>query len=125
MSSIFRHAITNGYVANRNALTSKANKSVEEVSNLFPEPCSYSANALNQLTSVDGSSRTHDGDGNLTDDGTRLYLWNAKNRLNEVKDKATNNVIATYAYDYQSRRIEKTESGVIESYVYDEFSDLL
>ena len=85
----------------------------------LPANDNYTPNALNQLTNVDGSMRTHDDDGNLLEDGTRLYVWDAENRLIEVKEKATSNVIAEYAYDYKSRRVEKTESGVTTSYLYE------
>jgi len=77
----------------------------------------YTANALNQYSGIDGATRTFDDDGNLTDDGTKQFVWDAENRLIEVKN--TGGTVATYAYDYQARRISKTIGSTITSFVYD------
>ena len=42
-----------------------------------PTQVLYSTDVVNQYTTVGGTSRTHDGNGNLSDDGTYLFhgLW--------------------------------------------------
>jgi RHS repeat-associated protein len=70
----------------------------------------YDVNALNQYTAIGGTSRPtphHDDDGNLIDDGTLEYEWDAENRLIEVIDGSTSNTIAEYEYDYMGRRWRK------------------
>ena len=69
-------------------------------------------NALNQLGNVGGTTRVHDLDGNLTDDGTNLYIWDAENRLVMVKRKSDNVVIAEYRYDYMHRRVYKETTAI-------------
>ena len=64
-------------------------------------------NPLNQLSSIGGTTRSHDPDGNLLDDGTKLYAWDAENRLVMIQQKSDNAIIAEYRYDHMSRRIYK------------------
>ena len=76
----------------------------------------YSANALNQYTQlVAGASQTnllYDLDGNLTNDGVRVYSWNGENRLTGVEplSPASGDKKVAVAYDYMGRRIEKVVS---------------
>lgn len=70
---------------------------------------------------------THDANGNITQvTFPRIvtdYVFNADNRLVEVKE---NNVtVATYIYDYQGRRIKKTAGGVETIYLYDLYGNLI
>jgi RHS repeat-associated protein len=88
----------------------------------------YTANVLNQYSEVDLGTPvtpTYDDDGNMLSDGAgKRLVWDGENRLVEVRD-ASNNLIATYTYDGQSRRVKKVTSslasqGVTEEvYVYD------
>jgi RHS repeat-associated protein len=84
----------------------------------LPATDNYTSNALNQYSAVGVAARVHDQDGNLTDDGTKLFIWDAENRLIEVQNKIDSSTVATYAYDYQSRRISKTIGSAITSFVY-------
>ena len=63
------------------------------------------------------TSYTYDANGNLTSDGTKTYFWNALNQLVEVKQGVT--TLATFVYDGDGRRTEKTASGVTHTYLYD------
>ncbi|QQL43726.1 RHS repeat domain-containing protein [Sulfuriroseicoccus oceanibius] len=92
---------------------------------------SYSANALNQYTAVGAAAPVHDADGNLTDDagmnngtsGDRNFVWNAENRLIEVKDESDGTTIATYAYDALGRRVHKSVSGGVNTaFIYDDWN---
>jgi RHS repeat-associated protein len=79
-------------------------------------------NGLNEITriqdtnSITGTSQkdfTYDGaagasNGNLSDDGTRSYVWDALNRLMQVNRVSDGAVIGQYVYDALNRRIRKT-----------------
>ena len=71
----------------------------------------YEANALNQYASVLPSAGTpaYDVDGNMTSDGTHSYIWDAENRLVEIRPIATNAGAKRVQclYDYQGRRVGK------------------
>jgi hypothetical protein len=65
-----------------------------------------------------------DKNGNMTDDLTKTYKWDALNRLREVRDKSMGNLLATYHYDCGNRRMQKvvTNSGALNgttSFYYD------
>ncbi|WP_334319073.1 RHS repeat-associated core domain-containing protein, partial [Termitidicoccus mucosus] len=62
----------------------------------------YETNNLNQYTRVGPAPLTYDANGNLTDDGTQRYRYDAQNRLVEV-ESAT--VKAEFAYDARNRCI--------------------
>ncbi|MCI0460725.1 MAG: RHS repeat-associated core domain-containing protein [Gemmataceae bacterium] len=62
-------------------------------------------NRQNQLTEIGSSSLTFDANGNLTtDEEGQQYVYDAWNRLVQVKDDA-NNVLASYQYDGVGQRI--------------------
>ena len=66
-------------------------------------------NALNQLTTWNGATLTHDANGNLTADGSRLYRYDAENRLMAVTSTSG---VHTFAYDGVGRRVVETANGV-------------
>jgi len=87
-------------------------------------------NKDNQLTQIDGSSTgvSHDRAGNATlmppdasGDWAESYtlVWDAWNRLVEVKDD-TSATVGAYAYDGIYRRITKTLSGTTIHYYYND-----
>ena len=72
---------------------------------------SYQTNHLNQYT---GISRANSGQpehmkydlvGNLIEDGSAKYKWDARNRL--VGVERNDGLVVTYGYDYLNRRIKK------------------
>ncbi|WP_129589686.1 RHS repeat domain-containing protein [Rubritalea profundi] len=83
----------------------------------LPATDNYTSNALNQYPAVGAVARSFDDDGNLTNDGTKQFEWDAENRLIAVKQGAV--TVAEYDYDYQSRRITKDVAGVVTNFVYD------
>ena len=87
-----------------------------------PSAISYATNSLNQYSTVGATARSFDDDGNLIDDGTKQYLWDAENRLLSVKQGAT--TLAEFEYDYQSRRISKTANGSNVTFVYDAWNPI-
>ena len=81
----------------------------------LPQPASASYDANNRLTSWNGTGLTYDTNGNLTNDGSLTYTWNARNQLVALSGA----VNATFTYDGLGRRIGKTVGGVPAGYVYD------
>ncbi len=73
-----------------------------------PTTVSYASDVVNQYTAIGGTSRTHDSNGNLSDDGTHKFVYDYENRLVEVKASSTSTSIATYKYDALGRRVEKS-----------------
>ena len=77
------------------------------------------------------ASPTHDADGNMTWDGVsgtagRRFTWDGENRLVQVHNAdATPQLLATYTYDYRSRRVQKVTTSTAPQgaqtrrYVYD------
>jgi len=72
-------------------------------------------NANNQLTQRDGISFAYDADGNLTNDGSRTYTWNARNQLASIAGAVT----ASFQYDPLGRRVMKSVGGSSTSFLYD------
>ena len=65
-------------------------------------------NALNQIKTFDGQAFVYDANGNLTDDGTRKYGWDAENRLVSITTKTAKPLpptITWFRYDGFGRRI--------------------
>jgi RHS repeat-associated protein len=62
---------------------------------------------------MDGYS--YDGSGNLLNDGTHSYTYDAESRIIKVDSGST----ATYVYDAEGRRVQKTSAAGTVSYLYD------
>lgn len=71
----------------------------------------YTVNAVNEYVSVAGVTRTHDDNGNLTDDGQRSLFYDYKNRLVAVSDRQTGAPVAAYEYLADGRRAKKKLFG--------------
>lgn len=69
-----------------------------------------------KLSSVGGNSYTYDAMGNVTDDGTRTYVWSAAGLLKEAKIGGT--TVGTYTYSANSQRTKKVAGGTTTHYVY-------
>jgi len=77
---------------------------------------SYDAN--NRLTTWSSQILSYDKNGNLTSDGLKTYIWNARNQLIQIKD-STNAETASFTYDALGRRQTKTVNGVSTDFMYD------
>jgi RHS repeat-associated protein len=51
--------------------------------------------------------------------GGSKFTWDALSRLTEVRNAASNALIATFAYDALGRRVAKASGGTTQRYVYD------
>ncbi|HVB57031.1 MAG TPA: RHS repeat-associated core domain-containing protein [Candidatus Acidoferrales bacterium] len=56
-----------------------------------------------------------DAAGNMTHDASHSYTYDAENRITQVDGGST----ASYIYDAEGRRVQKTAAGVTTNYVYD------
>lgn len=73
----------------------------------------YTYDAGNQLTAVNGQTYTYDTNGNLTNNGSRTFVYDAENRLIQVKDSG-GATIASFTYDHEGKRKSMTTaSGTI------------
>jgi hypothetical protein len=83
-----------------------------------PTTVSYTDNSLNQYTVVGGTNRSHDGNGNVSDDGTYTYAFNYKNLIVKATRKSDSVVVGEYKYDALGRRVEKAVTGATYRYIY-------
>ncbi|NBB95343.1 MAG: hypothetical protein GVY16_06340 [Planctomycetes bacterium] len=76
----------------------------------------------NRSTDLSGTANdpTHDASGNMTADSSNTYIYDAWNRLVEVRDRGDDSLIAEYEYDGQKRRIEKTVDETETDYFYND-----
>jgi YD repeat-containing protein len=77
--------------------------------------------AINQYDAITTNgntlSRDHDNDGNLTNDGSKKYVFDAEDRLIKVTDLFDTEIVS-YRYDSYSRAIERIASLVTQQFVY-------
>jgi len=77
----------------------------------------YEANELDQYTEIGAVTPDYDDNGNLTDDGTFAYGYDAENRLTEIANGG--GTVAEYAWDARGRRKSMTVGADITIYVTD------
>jgi len=71
----------------------------------------------NQQTQREGVAQSFDANGNLTGDGARTFVWNARNQLTQILQGAS--AVASFSYDAVGRRTVRNESGQATTYLYD------
>ncbi|PTY04248.1 hypothetical protein DB347_20335 [Opitutaceae bacterium EW11] len=91
-------------------------------------------NELNQYTMLPGvgalPANAYDANGNLLNDGSYVYTYDAENRLSSASNAVTTStsVIVTFKYDYLGRRVEKATTRrkvtTITRFVYSGWSML-
>lgn len=91
---------------------------------IVPDVTSYTANLLNQYTTVSHpapSTETPvlDLDGNLIEDANKKYVWDAENRLKQVLRASDDALIASYQYDHLGRRVRKTTTALAPQHTSD------
>ncbi len=74
-------------------------------------------NAANQQTAFGGQTLTYDANGNLLNDGTNTYTWDARNQLATVSGPGLS---ASFQYDGLGRRTAKTVNGQTTNYLFDD-----
>lgn len=73
----------------------------------------YDSTWKDKLSSYNGASITYDNIGNPLTDGTWTYIWTQGRKLQQMTDGTTT---ATYKYNDQGIRTEKTVNGVTTKY---------
>ncbi|TKB80275.1 MAG: hypothetical protein E8D42_02675 [Nitrospira sp.] len=81
----------------------------------LPPAVTAAYNAVNAQIQFNSGTLGYDPNGNLTNDGTTTYVWDARDRLIGISGGTS----ATFSYDALDRRIAKTINGATTSYVYD------
>lgn len=76
----------------------------------------FGANALHQVTDVNGIAVTYDDAGNVHSIGNRVFTYDAFRRLVAVDDGGAR--IASYSYDGLGRLHERTAEGMTDRYSY-------
>ncbi|WP_045520320.1 DNRLRE domain-containing protein [Neobacillus niacini] len=100
------------YDAVGNRLTKKVTKGTTVTTD------TYTYDAANQLSSINGMAVTHDKSGNMTSDGKRTFIYDADDRLIEVKEGTTS--LGKYQYNSEGLRVSKTTGTTTVYYTYDE-----
>ena len=72
-------------------------------------------NAANEMTAFNGTPLSYDANGNLANDGTNTYVWDARNHLAEIIGGAT----ANFIYDALGRRMSKSIAGSTTQFLFD------
>ena len=76
----------------------------------------YVPNPMNQYGSVGAVTQTFDNNGNLTNDGTWTFGYDAESRLTSASKTG---VTASYLYDPFGRREQKTVNSTVTQYLLD------
>lgn len=79
----------------------------------------YSYNNANELTSVGAQPYTYDVNGNLINNGNKIFVYDVINQLTQVKDSG-GNLIASFTYDDKGRRVSTTVSGITTNFHYND-----
>ncbi|AGK48115.1 RHS repeat-associated core domain protein [Burkholderia thailandensis MSMB121] len=83
------------------------------------QPATFDLN--DRKTSFNGQALSYDANGNLTNDGTNTYTWNARNQLTQVSQGGMARL--SYTYDALGRRTSKAvQGGTPTQYLYDRFN---
>lgn len=82
-------------------------------------PLVYIPNVLNQYQAIGKTGFQFDANGNLIDDGQRLYRYNYRNTLSQVIDKSTGAELLRLLYDASGRSIAVREAGATIHLLYD------
>ncbi|HEX5081228.1 MAG TPA: RHS repeat-associated core domain-containing protein, partial [Blastocatellia bacterium] len=72
----------------------------------------------NRIASVNGTLFGYDASGNVTDDGTREYTYDAENRSVGVRVKL-NGLSESYGYDAANHRVKKVVGAVVTHYIWE------
>ncbi|MGH8277257.1 MAG: RHS repeat-associated core domain-containing protein, partial [Steroidobacteraceae bacterium] len=84
-------------------------------------PAAVSGNSFNTdnaLTGFNGQALSADANGNLSNDGTNAYAWDARNQLSQISGGTS----ASFSYDPFGRRVNKTIGGATTQFLYDGYN---
>ena len=75
-------------------------------------------NADNEMTAFNGTTLSYDANGNLTNDGTNTYTWEARNHLTAMSGGA----MASFIYNALGRRMSKSIAASTTAILSDGFN---
>ncbi len=81
-------------------------------------PTAVSGNAFNAdngMSAFNGTTLSYDANGNLTNDGTNTYTWDARNHLTAISGA----MAASFIYDAFGRRASKSIGAATTQFLYD------
>ena len=87
----------------------------QQTATALPPAVTAAYDAANQQAQFAGATLAYDANGNLTNDGTNTYVWDARDRLIGISGGTT----ATLSYDALNRRMAKIINGATTTYLYD------
>lgn len=109
-------SLTYGYDADGRIISKSGTFATDLLPTATTQPATFDLN--DRKTSFNGQALTYDANGNLTNDGTNTYTWNARNQLAQISQGS--NVQLSFSYDALGRRVAKTVgSGAPTQYLYD------
>lgn len=109
-------SLTYGYDADARVISKSGAFATDLLPAATTQPATFDLD--DRKTSFNGQALTYDANGNLTNDGTNSYTWNARNQLTQISRGGT--VQLSFSYDALGRRIAKTVgSGTPTQYLYD------
>jgi RHS repeat-associated protein len=76
-------------------------------------------NLANEMTAFNGTHLSYDLNGNLLNDGTNTYTWDARNHLATLTGAGSLPTTASFIYDALGRRAEKTINQQTTAFLYD------
>src|SRR5712692_8751123 len=86
----------------------------------LPQPVTANSfNSGNQLVSFNRTPLAYDANGNLINDGSNTYTWDARNRLVGMAGSSVAGGSASFAYDPYARRVSRTINGRTTQFQYD------
>lgn len=80
---------------------------------------SYDDNGNTTVTKFGNESLVYDANGNRISDEKYKYTWNEADQLIAITKQGESTPFATYKYDDDGRRIEKTVDGKTTRYHYE------
>ena len=83
--------------------------------------CGTWSAGYNSANQINSGGFTYDAAGNLIADGEHTYSYDAENRLTKVDGGST----ASYSYDADGNRTEKTADGLSMEYIYDTSGEIV
>ncbi|WP_080485695.1 MULTISPECIES: RHS repeat-associated core domain-containing protein [Burkholderia cepacia complex] len=104
-----------GYDADGRIISKSGTFATDVLPTATTQPATFDLN--DRKTSFNGQALSYDANGNLTNDGTNTYTWNARNQLVKVSQNGVAQL--SYAYDALGRRISKTVQGTATQFLYD------
>jgi RHS repeat-associated protein len=78
---------------------------------------------MNQYTTTPFDTRAYDSNGNLTNTGSKRFVYDYRNQMIFFTNSAVG-VSATYKYDALGRRIEKSSSGTTNRFYYSGWQEI-